>query len=487
MNITFGTSGHRGIMGTDFTVSHVKAIALAVAQLLRKETSSPQVAIGYDPRKGNSITREEGSYTQVLVDTLLSAGIHVDFFDHYTPTPLVSWHIKKTSCSGGFILTASHNPADYNGLKFNPKNGAPAPASVTQQIEHLANLALTDQPIGSTHMGQLHLINKDVEFATDLLKTTASLLDLSSIDLSSFSLVIDAKHGAVGQVWKELLSQTGLTHYDILHQDPRSDFGHDDPNPTKYDTLASLISRSKELNASMAIANDPDGDRHVILDEQSQPLLPEETGLIILDYLLEQDTCSLSHVVTTVASSRQLKLAAQKHQLTFHETPVGFKYFAPFFQDAINTNGIAIGIESSGGMSISSHTLEKCGFIPGIILLSIIKETGLSLSQLKHRIESRYGKTSFMEKEFHFSPHQKPLLMDTFNKATTDDLAPHFDQPLESLLRTDGLKLLFKSTDWLLFRFSGTEPIARIYCESNNDETSHTLITQAQQFLASLI
>ena len=191
--------------------------------------------------------------------------------------------------------------------------------------------------------------------------------------------------------------------------------------------------------------------------------------------------------MTTVASSRQLKLAAQKHHLIFHETPVGFKYFAPFFQDAINTNGIAIGVESSGGMSISSHTLEKCGFIPGIILLSIIKETGLSLSQLKHRVESRYGKTCFMEKELHFSPHQKPLLMDIFNSASTDLLASHFDQPLESLLRTDGLKLLFESTDWLLFRFSGTEPLARIYCESNNDETSHALITQAQQFLSSLL
>ncbi len=137
--ISFGTSGHRGIIGKDFTVRHVHAIGKAVAVYLKRAKPTPTIFVGYDPRTGNSPERVEGSFTQELVSTLTKEGVNVHFSDACCPTPYVSWYVVKNKLDGGLMLTASHNPPNYNGIKFNPANGAPAPTSVTQELEQLAN------------------------------------------------------------------------------------------------------------------------------------------------------------------------------------------------------------------------------------------------------------------------------------------------------------------------------------------------------------
>ncbi|MCP4051117.1 MAG: hypothetical protein GY730_10485 [bacterium] len=482
MTISFGTSGHRGITGSDFTIKHVEAITLAISDYVLNINPDPSIAIGYDPRPGNSPRLEENSFTKETCDILLSRGINVHFFDFYVPTPLISWYIKEKGLDGGIILTASHNPPVYNGMKFNPANGAPAPSEVTKEIEISANNYFNQNNKPAAKMkGTLKKVNADNEFAKSIIEQCQKYCSFNNSDFSNLSVAIDAKHGTVSSVWDNLMNMLNIK-YHILNKEPLTDFGGVEANPTKYSTLKDLRKKQKELSAQAAFANDPDGDRHVILDEDGKQLTPEETTVIIMDYFITKKT-TLTGIATTVASSRLIKIAAQQNKLNFIETAVGFKYFADFLEKAKNNNQTALGVESSGGFTASFHTLEKCGYLPCILMLFIIKDTGKKISRLKEDILKKYGKTVFKEIEYRFLPDKKETLVKLFSSISQNTVNNSFTENLKAIVKTDGIKLVFDSNDWVLFRLSGTEPVARIYAESDNDKSAETLIQQAKIFL----
>jgi phosphoglucomutase len=482
--IKFGTSGHRGIIGKTFSIKHVEAIALAVSAYVKKTNNKPKLTIGYDPRTGNSPNLEKNSFTKAVVDTLLAEGIDVDFFDTYTPTPVVSWYIEQNKLDGGLILTASHNPPEYNGIKFNPANGAPAPSEVTKEIEETSNKFYNQnvKPKNIGIVGKLKYVNASKPFAKSLIENCLKYLNISDSDLSSLIVAVDAKHGTVAATWKDIFEELNLENHAIINEDPRSDFGGIEPNPTKYETLKDLQIKQKALKAPITFANDPDGDRHTILDDNGVPLTPEETTVIILDYLL-QINANILGITTTVASSRIIKSAITKQNLTFKETAVGFKYFAPFLEEARAQNKIALGVESSGGFSTSFHTLEKCGYLPCVMLLFIIKETGKSVSELKRNILEKYEAPCFKEAEYKFSPEKKESLVDFFNKTTKETYRKNFKEEISNIIKIDGVKIIFENGNWVLFRLSGTEPLARIYAETDSETASTKLINQANKML----
>jgi len=473
--ISFGTSGHRGIIGEDMTEAHVLAIAQAVADLFKNQDAT--LCIGYDPRQGNSPELAEGSFTKIIVDTLIKNGINVEFFDSYSPTPLVSWYIKKFHLTGGFILTASHNPGNYNGIKFNPSNGAPSPSELTKQIESKANeYFISPKSIITQQTGRLKKINFDQAFATDLLMIISKFFNVKTIN---FPITIDAKHGTVGTIWNNLIKALEIPSSKILHEQPRADFGNIEPNPTKFSSLKDLIQEQKNLKAPIAIANDPDGDRHVILDENGQLVTPEEGTVIILDYLLSQHA-PISGIASTVASSDLVKKACLLNGLEFDETAVGFKNFAPFLEKSIQQNKIGLAVESSGGFTASFHTLEKCGFLPAVLLMLIIENTKKSLSELKAKINKKYGSFIFKEEEFHFNKEKKSNLITLFQALTQESAQKLTSTPIQSIIKIDGVKLVF-ANGWVLMRLSGTEPLARIYAESQDAAFIDDLLKFAKQ------
>lgn len=484
--ITFGTSGHRGIINTGFTIKHVIAIAHAITSLLTKESNSPTLVIGYDPRQGNSPSLEDNSFTKALADTLLSRGVNVHFLEVFSPTPLVSWYIVKHQIDGGIILTASHNPPEYNGIKFNPKNGAPAPPEITQEIERLANHYHENKPqFPIERPGTLKKVNATQDFSKDLVSTVETMLDSQKISCHDMALAIDTKHGATAQVWQALSRQLGLHSLDIIHENPTSDFGGIEPNPTKLSTLDLLKESQNKHAAPMAVSNDPDGDRFVMLDEKGTALLPEEVTVIILDYLIQKNR-PVWGIATTVASSRLCKVAAEKNTLNFAETAVGFKYFAAPFETALVENKLCLGVESSGGFSTSAHTFEKCGFLPAIMMLYILNDTSLSISQLRENIYTKYGTTHFLETEFHYNDEKKEKIQRFLKDCHTNDLSTFFSQTITELIKVDGLKIMFDTGDWVLFRLSGTEPLARIYGESSDSNDAKELLKNASSILDSL-
>ncbi|MGE4169549.1 MAG: hypothetical protein AB7F28_02395 [Candidatus Margulisiibacteriota bacterium] len=484
--ITFGTSGYRGIVGETFTQKEVLAIGHGVGQWLSSQTPNPHVVIACDPRTGNDPGLGENSFTRDVVMALLEEGVDVDVFDHFAPTPMAAWYIQEHALSGALILTASHNPPSYNGIKFNPSNGAPAPTSITSAIEALANAWLQHptQTPKAEKPGHLRKVSAIGAFAEALIDRLNDHCDLD-LDFLGFPLAGDVKYGTAGPVWDALIRSLDIQQASILHEEPRADFGNIDPNPTKLETLGDLKLHQHALKAPLAFANDPDADRHVLLDENGEALTPEETAVILMDYFLSKNI-PVSGMVTTVASSGLVKRAAAANNLAFIETPVGFKYFAPYFEAASKAEEVVIGVESSGGISFSFHIPEKCGFMPVLAALFLVKETGHPLSYWRRRIHSQYGHSIFKEVSFPFNPDARQTLVDRFNTPDTHAIQTHFSEPLAETQTQDGLKLVFSSGAWVLFRLSGTEPIGRLYVEASTEALTDALLTEATHFLGAL-
>ena len=486
--VSFGTSGHRGIVGDSFTLSHVQAIAVGVAQWLRHAGAPLCVAIGYDSRDGNDPLRSPGSFTHILVETLLDHGISVWFATAPTPTPVMSWVVTTYHLGGALILTASHNPPQYNGLKFNPPNGAPADVAVTSFIEKVANTFQNPTPSACAR-GTLFLRDDFPQlFAEGLYQRLSDFL--GPLDFSQSRILIDAAHGAVAQTWDAVFARFGMREHAILCAEPLKDFGGLEPNPTHakaFGRLQAVIHEQREWGRAwdMAIGNDPDGDRHIVLDDLGVPLTPEETAVLILEMLLQAGKRPHA-VASTLASSALVRVACEAHAIRYVETAVGFKYFAPVFAEADAAGGFALGVESSGGFSISRHTYEKCGFLP-VMLAHYVKTTGKPLSVLRQSLE-RYGQFVFSETSFSFEASKKPELIRFFGEVLASALTAFsgVDARVE-IDRRDGLKVSLDTGSWLLVRLSGTEPIGRIYAESATTEETQRLIKQMQALLASVL
>ena len=480
--ITFGTSGHRGIIAKSFTTDHTRAIAQALATLLHKTEASPKVGIGYDSRTGNSPTLEEGSYTKSVVDTLLDYGVSVCFCNEPTPTPVISWAIEHHNWDGGLILTASHNPPNYNGIKFNPSDGAPAPVETTKILESLANSYLLNPPKPPAKKGTLTAISLATEFASSMHKKLKDLLPNIDLDLQPMSIIADALHGSVAASWDALFQEFNLMSYQILHPDPRADFGNIEPNPTAEKALETIRKELIKHPVSLSVANDPDGDRHVILTEKGIRLKAEEVALIILDFLQTQNV-PVGGIATTLASSNTIATSATHHQLSYLETSVGFKYFTPFLKKMRNSNKVGIAVESSGGFSTSFHTLEKCGFLPVILLLLDLKTTQKSLTLRLSEIRKKYGNPCFTERAISLTESQKNLFLADYLTWSTQKIQSIWNDPIQKLNKQDGLKIQFEDNSWLLIRPSGTEPVLRVYAESASESDNLNRISALESTL----
>eukprot|EP01047_Picozoa_sp_COSAG01_P006064 COSAG01_NODE_216_length_21695_cov_83.368772_2_plen_490_part_00 len=482
--IKFGTSGYRGIINDTFKKEDVKKICLAIAQVMKEKYSNPTLALAYDPREGNDPLLAKNSFTKTIVDTLTQSGINLHFFTDYTPTPFLSWYVPKKKLQGGIILTASHNPAEYNGLKFNPENGAPSPVQITQAIENYLQTSLdteTTQPLG-----KVKKIKPDwASFAKDM-QNNLIQLGMNLPEKLSLHAIVDCKHGTASKNWKALFKIFNLTHYDLLHEKALSDFNHIETNPCHIPSLDKLKTQIKQQNAKLGIANDPDADRHILLDENGNALSPEETALVILDFFISQNI-ACHGLISTLASSAILKTACNTQHINYEECNVGFKYIAEKLESYKNNHKTAFGIESSGGFSATFHTLEKCGFLPAILILIAIEKEQKPLSKLKEKVIKKYGTFYFKESQFKFQASKKKSLNNNLKNIDIRKLQPSFKKIISHTNKNDGLKICFSNQSWALLRFSGTEPLIRIYTESKALTESQELSTESEKLLEKLL
>jgi len=464
-SLKFGTSGYRGIMGETFSSDIVALLSFSVGSWIHAYCVEKKVVLGYDSRSGNSSTLDSGSFTESVVMTLTKMGIEVLCMSQPVPTPFLSWYTAFYGCSGAIILTASHNAADYNGFKFCLPDGAPASDQVTKELQGFLSphdsmknaYSFQIQPAKVQFISDFSQFSKHL--STLLLEYGLCLKGMKDL------ILIDCVHGTAGVIWDSLILELGLSGCRLFSKSQDSFFGGLDPNPTSPISRLRLSNYVLKDSAAMAFSHDPDADRHAIFDDQGHFVSPEEVSVLILDYFMESGF-PVKGIITTVASSRLVYLAASYWGLVFEEVPVGFKYFSNFLRTCRSEKKLGLAVESSGGFTLSSHTLEKCGFLPCLLIAAICFKKGKRLSQL--RSELRYPRFVFQEELLFFKKRTREDFLNFIHAFSEQDAMMFFSS--NALLKKEGLKILFSDESWVLLRLSGTEPCVRLYIEASSDQ-----------------
>jgi phosphoglucomutase len=462
--IHFGTSGWRGIIADDFTFEGVRVASAAIAAHAVARKKSPALLVGYDTR----FFSEEFARTSALV--LRSHGCRVLLCGGPTPTPAIGHAIIHNKLDGGVNISASHNPASYNGLKFSGPEGGPALPEVTRDIERRA-ATLRSKPVArheiedsfdaidprAPYFGQLR---KMVRF--DILKTAKG------------AFVCDALHGC-GAGWLDrILTESGISVTAIRTQrDVLFDGGGPDPSE---ENLAPLKKAVLESNALAGLATDGDADRFGILDRDGSFVSPNHVLGLLFDYMLETRGSKLG-ASRSVATTHLLDAVASLHRVPIYETPVGFKYVGPFLRD----DKIALGGEESAGVTVRGHVPEKDGILACLLAAEMIAARKTSLADQLKGLFRRVGREYWPVR---LNLHLDEETQARVTKLLQTDFKEFAGRRVAAANRADGLKLIFENGDWILMRPSGTEPLIRVYTETGSLAESEKLAQEARAWIA---
>ncbi|MGF1681165.1 phosphoglucomutase/phosphomannomutase family protein [Photobacterium minamisatsumaniensis] len=467
--IQFGTGGWRALIGEEFTKENVRIVAQAIANIMITEKVTENgFVIGYDRR----FLSDKAAVW--FAEVLAGNGITVSFINKYVPTPIVMFKSAKIGATYSACITASHNPADYNGIKVFIEGGRDADEVITQKIEQQVNVmkgcdvksvdfesALNDKLVIS--------INPMNEFVDSII----DFIDIESIKRANLRVLIDPMFGVAKNALQTVLI-SGRCDVDVIHDDQNPAFGGLMPSPN-----AATLYRLKHLVAhegyDIGIGTDGDADRLGIIDEKGNFIHPNEVLMLLYYYLLEYKGWHGS-VVRNIATTHLLdKIAAGYGEKSF-EVPVGFKHISA----QMEADDSLIGGESSGGLTIRGHIKGKDGVFASSLLVEMISVTGKKLSEMLDEIYSKYGYAYTAEGDCTFKPTDRQRL---YNKIYTDKELPEFEWDIEKVSYADGAKVYFKNGGWALARFSGTEPLLRLFAEMENQEQAEKVVQQLKAFL----
>lgn len=452
--ISFGTDGWRGILAEDFTFDNVRLVARAVARYINAHNLVARgVVVGYD----NRFMSER--FASEIATVLAEQGITVYLTTRSTPTPVVALAVWLQQAGGAVMLTASHNPPEYNGFKFIPEYAGPALPHITSEIEdnirELQGPGATGADSGSVSAkADVITIDPYSDYADHL----ASLVDLSAIGEARLKIAVDPMYGAGVGYLEGLLTRAGAEVLSIhSKRDPL--FGGRLPEPTAK-TLQELRQTVLEGGAQLGLALDGDADRFGIIDANGVYITPNQFLPLLYYHLL---TCRglQGPAARTVATTHMLDCMAGRRGLEVFETPVGFKYIG----QCLLEQGAIVGGEESGGLSIQGHIPEKDGILAGLLAAEIVAVHGKSLTALLEEIAEEYGPLYSERLDVHTSPDEKERVLELLKGFQPEELAGHRVVEQSSV---DGLKLLLERGAWMLIRASGTEPLFRIYVEAGS-------------------
>lgn len=458
MAIKFGTDGWRGILADDFTFSNVeKVVSSILAHVHHKGMGSKGVVIGYD-------TRFLGDrFAELAKDIANSWGVDVYLTDRPTPTPVIAYGVKFMETAGALMFTASHNPPEYNGIKFIPHYAGPATLEITKDIEyHLNN--------GTTHQSEVKGTTKIYNPWEDYKKHIKSILDFEK--LQGLKVVVDPMYGAGSEYLPELLREAGCEVIAInTEKDPR--FGGNLPEPT-LEHLGKLVERVKDSGARLGLALDGDADRFGIVDHQGNYYVPNQLIPLMFKYLAKGNNTQ-NRVVRTVATTHLIDAMAEKIGYEVTETPVGFKYVG----EAMEQGGVLIGGEESGGASIHGHIPEKDGLLVDCLAaLMVVTEGGLK--EQWNSLVNEFGQYYSKRLDLRVPEAKKGDILEDLKTNTPREVA---GLKVKEVNRIDGTKMLLAEGSWVLFRPSGTEPLLRVYIESKSEKTFEAIALWAKEYL----
>ncbi|OAT80234.1 phosphoglucomutase/phosphomannomutase family protein [Desulfotomaculum copahuensis] len=485
--ISFGTDGWRGILARDFTFDNVALVARAVAGYVQAHGLAGRgMVIGYD----NRFLSDQLAATVAGVFTGL--GIPVYMTGRATPTPVTAFAVKQRRAAGAVMLTASHNPPEYNGFKFIPDYAGPALPHITKEIEdNIHRLqeeaggeksALPATPAGPgtapgtnapPAAGRMEPAAEEVvDPRPDYFAHIRNLVDLSAIARSGLKVVIDPMYGAGIGYLEELLGEAGA-RVTVLHNRRDPLFGGGLPEPTGK-SLGELRELVREQEADLGLALDGDADRFGIIDRDGGYIPPNQFLPLLYYHLLTRG--ERGPAARTVATSHLLdRIAAANGQEVF-ETPVGFKYIGQHLME----KDCLLGGEESGGLSVRGHIPEKDGILAGLLAARMVAQHGKSLAALLEEVWARFGRLYSERLDIRTTAEEKRRVLGLLG-----ELNPARVAGLSVVRRVtlDGIKLVLDNGAWMLVRASGTEPVFRIYVEANSAEEMRRIQEGARELL----
>jgi len=475
MTIKFGTSGWRGIIARDFTFDNVRLAAQGIAQYLRAELANPQsvifgrkpvVVIGYDTR---FLGRE---FSLAVAEVLASNGLEPLLCNRDTPTPVIAHNIRARKAIGGINLTASHNPAEYQGLKFSTSNGAPAHPEVTRQIEANCS-ALVDR--GWSFQGAVIGTFKCKSFDPQpaYFKQLHKLVDFAAIKKAKMKVAVELMYGT-GRGYLDTLLQKSGAAVTVFHNELNPLFGghHPEPDAHGMTAVSNFVRRGK---AQIGLGLDGDADRFGIVDKDGTWLTPNQILALAL-YHLRKNREWTGAVVRTVPTSHQVDAVAAMLGVKVHETPVGFKYIGALME----SEPIIVGGEESGGLSVKGHVPEKDGILACLLMAELVATEGKSLGQILKALTKQCGEFHSERINIPIQPASKAAIMAKLG-AGLENIGPF---KVEKFITTDGFKFLLPNHEWVAFRASGTEPLFRCYIEAKSVSNLKKLRSACQALLA---
>jgi phosphoglucomutase len=462
--IKFGTSGWRAIIADEFTFSNVRLATEAIGAWVKRRSASPTLLVGYDTRFASE------HFGLEVARVLSSQNIRVRLCSQAVPTPAVAWTVVNQKLDGAINITASHNPGEYNGLKFSTSDGAPALPEVTgeveKEIEHLqaARWEFTGRPNES--------LIELVEIGTPYLRDLATKVDLKKIRDTKLTIGYDAMHGSGAGYLDRILRENDIPAT-ILHTNRDVYFGGHHPEPAD-EQLGELKTVMKKNGLKIGVATDGDADRFGVLDEGAEFIYPNELIAMLVDYLIETRHWP-GGVARTVATTHLIDRVAKLHGRELLETPVGFKYIGEYIKE----NRIVLGGEESAGLSVRGHVPEKDGILACLLIMEMVASRGKSLKNQLKDLFSRVGEVYNRRLNIKLDP----AISERVRLKIAADVHEFHGRQVVEQNRVDGLKLLFADGSWVLMRPSGTEPVVRFYAESTSTADLDKLLKYGRQWI----
>ncbi len=464
--IKFGTSGWRAIVADEFTVANIRRAVSGIAAYVHTQPAPHRVLVGRDPRfLGETFVDEAAG-------VLAAAGVTPIVIPKAAPTPAIAYAVRQMKTSGAINFTASHNPPEYNGIKFSTHDGAPALPDVTKQIEAAIESKPADQAIPKVSKPEGGYETADVK--PDFLKRLGELVDLKVIAKSGIKVVFDPFWGAGRGYSCHILREAGVT-VEVVHDTRDVLFGGHAPEPDDH-LLGDAKAKMKEIGAKLCIATDGDADRFGIVDEDGTFIQPNYIIALLFDYLVETRGWR-NGVAKSVATTNLVNALADHHKVQLYETPVGFKYIG----ELIIADKIAIGGEESAGLTIRGHVPEKDGIIAGLLVAEMVASRGKSLGAQLHDLFAKVGSFYPVRENFRLTPER----MAGFTEKLKADPKELSGRKVTGVVRTDGLKLILDDGSWVCYRLSGTEPVVRAYTEARSEKDMESLSAAAKGFVLS--
>ncbi len=458
-SIKFGTSGWRAIVAEEFTVTNIRRAVTGIAKHVAAQPGGPHtVLVGRDPRfLGESFVRE-------AANVLAAHGVVPRVIPEAAPTPAIAYAVRQQRAAGAINFTASHNPPEYNGIKFSTPDGAPALPETTKQIE----AAIPDKAPEAAPAAKA----EETDVKPDYLRRLTELIDLQAVQKSGIKLVFDPFWGAARGYTSDLLREHGIP-VETVHDYRDVLFGGHAPEPDG-ELLNECRTAMKRTGAKLGLATDGDADRFGIVDEDGTYIQPNYIIALLFDYLMETRGWK-NGVAKSVATTNLINALAEKNGVELHETPVGFKYIG----ELIIGDKIAIGGEESAGLTIRGHVPEKDGVLAGLLVAEMTAARGKTLGQQLQKLFDEVGSFYPNRENFRLTPEVKTK----FTEKVKNNPTELSGRKVSQVVRTDGLKLILDDGSWVCYRLSGTEPVVRVYTEVRRQEDSAKLSAAAKAWV----